>query len=45
MLSYANFSAIWNGIFYVLAIDYNRYVISKLCSDDLHKGKNIYWRN
>ena len=28
-----------------LVIDYNRYVISKLCSDSLDKGKGIYRRN
>jgi len=39
------FSVVWNGRLYVLAVDYNRYLIGKLCSVNVDEGKNIYWSN
>ena len=45
IFGYANFSVIWSGRFYVLAVDYKRYFIGNLCSDNLDKGKYTYWRN
>jgi len=40
-LIYVTFTASWNGQYYVVAVDYNRYIINKLCSFELGKRKHV----
>jgi hypothetical protein len=38
-LTYVIFPAIWNGRYYLTAIDYDRYAIPKLCSEETNQSK------
>jgi len=39
--NYVTFAAIWNGQAYVVAVDYDRYVIIKHCPVKLSKHKHV----
>ena len=41
--TYVTFAAIWNGRYYVIAIDYEYYVIFKHCPVDSNQRKYVLW--
>jgi len=40
---YVTLAAFWTGRYNVLAVDYDRYTISKYSPFDLNEGKYVFW--
>jgi hypothetical protein len=39
ILTYVSIAAIWTGRLYVIAVDYDSYIIARICTFDLNKSK------